>query len=176
MSRCCSTNGRVMIIVAILVVVVGVFAYLNAGDAGDRLASQREAEIYIAVDGERVATVEFDTIEALGQHTFTETLRSSSAADRDHEYTGVMMRDLFEHLDLNLEGADQVITRAVDGYTVALTVEEVLEDGNVYIVYEVNGEPLAPKEEGGTGPYQVVIRQDQFAQRWNKFLMELELR
>ncbi len=166
----------VAIAIGALVLIVGVFAYLNAGDVEDRHASQREAEIYIEVDGERIATVDFSAMQKLEEHEFTETLRSSEAAPRDHIYVGVKMRDLLQHYDLSVQEHEQIIARAADGYTVALTIEEVLEEDNVYVVYEEDGEPLAPKEAGGSGPYMVLIRQDEFGQRWTKFLMEIQLR
>ncbi len=169
-------NRGVMVALLALVVIVGVFAYLNAADGDDRRASQREAEIYINMDEERAATVDLPLMLDLKQHEFTETLRSSEGAPRDHTYRGVRLMDLFRHFDLDLEDTEQIVTRAADGYTVALTVEEVREEDNVYVVHELDGEPLSPKEEGGSGPFMVVIRQDEFGQRWNKYLMEIDLR
>lgn len=64
---------------------------------------------------------------------------------------------------------------AADGYTVALTGDEVRMEDNVYIVYEQAGKDLGIREDGGTGPYRLIIRKDEFAQRWNKYLMEIEL-
>ncbi|ACB83931.1 molybdopterin-dependent oxidoreductase [Natranaerobius thermophilus] len=166
---------KVLAATAVLIVIVVVFAYLNAAESEDRLQSQREAEIYLKSDGEDIATVEFEDILELDEHEFEETLRSSDSPDRDNMYTGILMKDLIEEYDISLSDSEQVVTRAADGYTVALTPDEVLDEENVYIVYKVNGEPLSPKEEGGSGPYQVIIRQDEFGQRWNKFLMEIDV-
>jgi len=168
-------NKTVIITILVLIIAVGVFAYLNAADSEDRLRSQREAEIYIEVGDERMQEVDFDTIMDLQQHEFTETLQSSDSPASDHDYRGILMKDLLEKYDLLTEDIEQIITRAADGYTVALGIGEVMADDNVYIVYEKDGKPLAPKEEGGSGPYMVVIREDEFGQRWNKFLMELQL-
>ncbi|OWZ83835.1 molybdopterin-dependent oxidoreductase [Natranaerobius trueperi] len=168
-------NKKVLTAVAVLVLIVAVTAYLNAGESEERARSQEEATIFINHEGEQVAEVEFDNILDLEQQEFEETLRSSDSPDRDNMYTGVALKDLLADRDISLDEIEQVVTRAVDGYTVALSAEEVLEEDNVYIVYKVNDKPLPPKEEGGSGPYQIVIRNDDFGQRWNKFLMELDV-
>ena len=168
-------NKKVIAAVIVLVVVVAVFAYLNSRDAEDRLLSQREARIFIAA-AETRETVDFETILELEEHSFAATLRSSDGGVREHTYTGVRMKDLLEHYGLDVSGAEQVLTRAADGYTVALTRDEVMDDDNVYIVYMIDAEPMASREEGGSGPYQVVIRKDEFGQRWNKYLMDIEIR
>lgn len=168
-------NKKVIAAVIVLVVVVAVFAYLNSRDVEDRLLSQREAKIFI-VAGETRETVDFETILELEEHSFAATLRSSDGGVREHTYAGVRMKDLLAHYGFDVSGAEQVLTRAADGYTVALTPDEVMDDDNVYIVYMVDGEPMASREEGGSGPYQVVIRKDEFGQRWNKYLMEIEIR
>ena len=102
-------------------------------------------------------------------------LKSSGKPPVDTSYTGVELKALLENLEIDTAGKTQVITKAVDGYTVALSLAEVLEDDNVYIVYKRDGKDLGAREEGGSGPYQIVIRKDQFGQRWNKYLMEIEL-
>ncbi len=168
-------NRTVAAATAVLVVMVGIFAYLNMADRGDRLAAQREAKLYIEMHGERIATADFETVSGLPEHEFEATMRSSEGAVRDSVYTGVRLRDLLEYYDLPTDEVQQVITQAVDGYTVALNIDEVMQEDNVYIAYKIDGEPMASREDGGVGPYQLIIREDEFGQRWNKYLMEIKL-
>ena len=168
-------NKKIIMILVILIGVAAVFAYLNTGDQEERLASQREAKIFIVFE-EKQHTVDFEKILSFEQHTFEAMLKSSGGVDVNNIYTGIRLQDLLAAYEIPLTDITQVITKAADGYTVALSPAEVLEEDNVYIVYKVNGEALSSKEEGGSGPYQLVIRQDPFAQRWNKFLMTLEVR
>ncbi|MFW5896979.1 MAG: molybdopterin-dependent oxidoreductase, partial [Bacillota bacterium] len=151
-------NKTIMISVLILAALVAVLAFVYTDDADDRRASQREAVIYVARDGERTGEIDFDTVMAQEQEEFAATLKSSDAPARDHDYAGVELRELLDNLEINLEDANQVIARAVDGYTVALEIEEVMKPQNVYVVHTIDGEPLKPREEGGNGPYQLVIR------------------
>lgn len=154
--------------------IVGVTALLNRGDIEEKAASQREAILFIRAEGLE-KQFNYETILELSAVDFPEELRSSGRPAQAVNFRGVLLRDLLDKAGVNTEGKTQVITRAADGYVVALSMEEVLADDNVYIVYEMNGEELGRKEDGGTGPYRLVIRQDPFAQRWNKFLMEIEL-
>jgi len=169
-------NKKVATALVILVVIAAIFAYLNAGDREDRIISQQEAVLILNYQGEEQARVDFDQIQELEEHEFEATLRSSEDEDRDDTYVGVRLHDLLQKFDLPVEEMNQVVTRAVDGYTVALSPEEVLEEDNVYIVYMHNGDYLSPRDEGGSGPYRLVIREDQFAQRWNRYLMEIDVR
>lgn len=165
---------KVIIVLVILVVIVAVTAMLNREGLGEKVASQANALLYVKADGAETE-VDFATIQELPEKEFAAVLKRSGKPPVDVTYTGVQLHDILEKLQVQTEDKTQVITKAVDGYTVALSMAEVLEDDNVYIVYQRDGEDLGTKEDGGSGPYQVVIRQDQFGQRWNKYLMEIEL-
>jgi DMSO/TMAO reductase YedYZ molybdopterin-dependent catalytic subunit len=166
---------KVIIILVVLVLIVGVTALLNRQGIEEKAASQRDAILFIVSDNFE-AQVDFDTILELKEVEFQAVLRSSGKPAVDTTFTGVQLKDILEKVGAKTDGKTQVITKAVDGYVVALSMDEVLEDDNVYIVYKRDGKDLGRKEEGGSGPYQVVIRKDQFGQRWNKFLMEIELK
>ncbi|NLM51584.1 MAG: molybdopterin-dependent oxidoreductase [Firmicutes bacterium] len=165
---------KVIVILVILAVIVGVFAYLNKEGVRDKALSQQNAILIIVADGKEYE-VTFAEILALEAVEFPAVLRSSGKPPVDTTYTGVELKDILAQKGITTEGKTQVITKAVDGYTVALSLEEVLADDNVYVVYKRDGKDLGAREEGGSGPYQIVIRQDEFGQRWTKFLMEIEL-
>ena len=169
-------NRMVLIVLITLIVLVGIFVFLNTEDAEERLLSQREAKIFLVADGERQATVDFETMLKLEQHRFTATLRTSGGVVRDHQYRGIQLKDLLESYYADPTNWEQVITRAADGYTVAVAMSEVMVKDKVYIVYEIDGDHMASREDGGSGPFQLIIRGDQFGQRWNKYLMEIEVR
>ncbi|NLZ93607.1 MAG: molybdopterin-dependent oxidoreductase [Firmicutes bacterium] len=165
---------KVIIVLVILIIIVAVTAVLNRESLREKAASQADAILYIKADGVETE-VDFATIKELPEKEFPAVLKSSGKPPVDTSYTGVQLKDLLAKLEVKTDGKKQVITKAVDGYTVALSMEEVLIDDNVYIVYKRDGKDLGTKEKGGSGPYQVVIRNDQFGQRWNKYLMEIEL-
>ena len=165
---------KVWIVVAVLLVVVAVTAVLNRERLKEKIAGQENAILYLAADGTEYE-ISFAIILELEEKEFPAVLRSSGKPQVDTSYTGVQLKDLLAKAGINTEGKSQVVTKAADGYTVALTMEEVLQEDDVYICYKRDGKPLGTREEGGSGPYQLVIRKDEFGQRWNKYLLEIEV-
>jgi DMSO/TMAO reductase YedYZ molybdopterin-dependent catalytic subunit len=165
---------KVWIVVAILVVVVAVTAMLNRERLKEKIAGQENAILYLVADGTEYE-ITFADVSELEAKEFPAVLKSSGKPPVDTSYTGVQLKDLLAKAGINTEGKSQVVTKAADGYTVALTLEEVLQEDNVYICYKRDGKPLGTREEGGSGPYQLVIRKDEFGQRWNKYLLEIEV-
>ena len=163
-------NKKILIILFGLVLIVGAAALLNRQNIEGKAASQREAILFIRA-GDFETQVDFETILELETAQFDEELRGGGQPAQAVNFTGVRLKDLLEKVGVETEGKTQVITKAADGYAVALSMEEVLEDDNVYLAYKMNGVDLGKKEDGGTGPYRLIIRQDTFAQRWVKFLM-----
>lgn len=164
--------GMVMIV---LIVIIAIFAFMNREMAKDTQGVHENAEIIIKGDGSEVKFT-LDEITQLGQEEFTATLDSSNSDPEEYSYTGIPLMNLIEEAGMTVEDKQQVIIRAVDGYTVALKPNEVKDKDNVYLAYKKEGKFLKDKEKGGSGPYQVIIRKDQFSQRWCKFTAEIELK
>ena len=169
-------NKTIVTSLIILVMIVGVTAYLNRGNIADRQEMQDNAQIILLENGEEIKTVDMTFIKKQGEKTFNKELDTSETGPEIQTYTGVLLKSVIEEAGIKLDNKNQVIVKAVDGYTVALTVAEVRKDDNVYIVYKNNGEYLQEKSKGGTGPYRIVIRDDQFGQRWCKFVMEVNIK
>lgn len=167
---------KIVIILLIIASIMAVAAYLNRGDIATKAKLQEDAIIIVKSEDKEVGRLDFSVIKELEAKEFPATLKSSGKDPVELTYKGVEVRMLFEKLGFSAGDKKQIIAKAVDGYTVALSVEEVMAVDNVYLVYEREGEPLGRKEDGGSGPYQLVIRQDAFGQRWVKFLMELEVK
>jgi len=169
-------NKTIVTSLIILVMIVGVTAYLNRGNIADRQEMQDNAQIILLENGEEIKTVDMTFIKKQGEKTFNKELDTSETGPEIQTYTGVLLKSVIEEAGIKLDNKTQVIVKAVDGYTVALTAAEVRKDDNVYIVYKNNGEYLQEKSKGGTGPYRIVIRDDQFGQRWCKFVMEVNIK
>lgn len=165
----------IAIVLLILVVVVGITAYLNRAEIKDKEVMIENHSFVIMADGKEIDIVDLGWLADLSSEEFKANLKSSGKDPEEHTYKGVMLKEILASKGQSLQDKSQVIIRSVDGYTVALSSEEVAEDENVYIVYEVDGKPLGTKEDGSNGPYQIVIRKDSFGQRWAKFVVEVEL-
>src|SRR6056297_1410291 len=104
----------------------------------------------------------------------TAYLNQGSIAEKDNAQKNALVT--IKEDGVEVKTVNMSVVKEVDGYTVALTAKEVKVDDNVYLVYQSDGKPLKGKKEGGTGPYRLVIKNDQFGQRWCKFVTEVNVK
>ena len=164
----------VFVVVAGLIIIVGIFAYLNS----DYIKSRKETHINVEVivrEGDKEILLTANEIKKLGEEEFKANLKTSGNPAVEHNYTGVPLKNVIKKVNTGIENKTKVIVRAVDGFTSVYNIDEVLEDNNMYLVYMIDGKPLKSMEDGGSGPYQIIIRKDQFSQRWAKYVLEIEL-
>ncbi|MFW5992017.1 MAG: molybdopterin-dependent oxidoreductase [Halanaerobiaceae bacterium] len=169
-------NKKILMAIVVLIIIVGVTAYLNQDSIADKKEMQENALVSIQENGEEMEKVSLEQIVELGEVTFDKELDTSDSDPVLHTYTGIPLINLIEEAGVDLADKTQVIVKAADGYTVAMSLEEVREEDNVYLVYKEDGEYLKGKSEGGSGPLKTVIRKDQFGQRWCKFLIEVNVK
>jgi hypothetical protein len=165
----------IIICLAVLAVAVTVFATLNADDLDMKRELEMNAEFMIKYgDVEKIITMQ-DMID-LQPVEFDAVMDTSDTDPTGVKFTGVEVSKICESIGLDISSAEVFEVRALDGYSSALTLEEVLTDGNVYICLFKNGEILKPKSEGGSGPYMMVINSSAFSQRWCKYVQEIIIR
>jgi len=165
----------ILSVVAVLVIVVGVTAILNSSSVRLRKEQQDSACIIIKKGGEEIASIDMEYISSAGEEDFQADLDTSETDPEKHQYSGVSLIKVLDLLEINMDGIETVIVRALDGYTVAFDISEVEDEENMYIVYKIDGQYLKDKSEGGSGPYQIIARKDPYSQRWCKFVMEIDL-
>ncbi|HZK57546.1 MAG TPA: molybdopterin-dependent oxidoreductase [Clostridia bacterium] len=168
------SKKTVFLVIAILIAIVGIFAYLNSDYIKDKKGMHINAEIMLK-EGDKETLLTFDEIKKLGEEEFKANLKSAGNPAVEHSYRGVPLKNVIKEANIDTEDKTQVIVRAVDGFTSAYNISEVLEDNNMYLVYMMDNEPLKSREDGGDGPYQIIVRKDQFSQRWAKYVLEIEL-
>jgi hypothetical protein len=161
-------------VIVVLVAVIAVLAVLNAGDVKEKKALEAKELISIKAEGQELASIGSDLINSLDVVDFSATKDTSETGPEEHYYTGVAIMDILSELDIDLQGYSSLVARAIDGYTVAFDIQEVMAEENIYIVFKEDGEFLGTKSQGGKGPYMVIVRNDPFSQRWCKYLIELE--
>src|SRR5690554_6428563 len=114
---------KVVIVLIVLALIVGVTAFLNREGMKDKALSQENAILIIVADGAEHA-VTFDEIQELEEAEYSAVLKSSGKEGVDTTFTGVALKDILAAEGIDVESKSQVITKAVDGYTVALSMEE----------------------------------------------------
>lgn len=166
----------ILSVVAVLIIVTGVAALLNAGNVKEKKELQKDAVIIFNIGDEEIARADMEYIVGLGEEEFSAVKDTSDTGPDSVKYSGVPLIKIINSLDINIRDMDTVIVKAIDGYTVAIDKEDVLDETNVYVAFKYNGESLGSKTTGGTGPYQIIITKDEFSQRWCKFVSEIEFK
>lgn len=163
------TNKTIAIIIIGLIVIVGIFLYLNSFE--ERFD---EGEIRIRAGGDILGIVTLDDVKQLPVVKKKLAINSTLGITK-HEFTCTPLLEVFNKIDPDIvDQYEKVVTIGVDNYISAVKMNEVLEKNNVFLVYEDNGEPLKPKT-GEEGTMRVIILNDIFGQRFTNFLVEIRL-
>lgn len=170
-------NRALVATVAVLILAVAVLAYLNQQSLRGLDQSAENPQLIISREGEKVASIDLEEMKTLGVEEIETTLRSSGSPPRDDTYRGIPLGLVLSHVDPGLlEEAGQVTARAADGYVVAYSAEELARPDHLYVIFERGGQRLKGKAQGGDGPLLLMARQDEFGQRWCKFLVEVSVK
>lgn len=166
------TYGIIAIILLILAVGILFFAYLNRPQG-----FMQPGRIGINHQGEVIAVLSLEDIQALPKVEHKVTINSASEGKSTDIWAGAALKEVLDLVDPKLlQNAEQVLTRAEDGFASALTAEEIAASDAVLIAYTKNGELLKSKAEGGLGPFRLILAEDPFGNRMTKYLNELEIR
>ena len=158
-------------VVALLVVAVALLAWLNR-PKGEIISGS----IRVIHNGETLRTFTMEEIAAMPYVEVEKEIVSSSYANEAGLYRGVPLRALLGVVDESLlDGASRIISRAEDGFVTAYSAAEVAESDSVIVAYQRDGESLGTKADGGSGPFRIVIVDDEFGNRSTKYLYEIEV-
>ncbi len=167
-----SKQTKILIgIIAGLCALVALFAFLNAGDVSYKKTLEMNA-IFELKNSEESKQITMNNMLALTPAEIPAVMDTSNTNPTDVTFVGVQLKDIFDFANMEING-DVIEVRALDGYTSALTKEEVMQDNNVYICIAMDGQTLKTKSEGGMGPYLMIIKSSAYSQRWCKFVQEV---
>ncbi|TEB08066.1 Oxidoreductase molybdopterin binding domain protein [Pelotomaculum schinkii] len=156
-------------VIALLVIIIVVFAFLNRGDE-----NLQEGQILVKTGDNVIGVLTVADLQKLPAAQKKMVIQSTSGMTK-HEFTGAPLLDALNSIDPGLsQKCTRIITRGIDNYTSGVNMSEVLRPNNVFIVYADHGEPLKTKT-GGEGAMRIIIYQDEFGQRFTNFLTSLEL-
>ena len=128
----------IVAVTAVLLIIVGVFTYLNAGSVDEKKKLEEEAIILIKSQDKELARIDMALLEKTGIKDFTANLDTSDSEAQKHVYSGVLLNELLESLGIDINEYSTVIAKAVDGYTVALNAAEVVQPDNIYIAVKMD--------------------------------------
>ena len=161
-------GGTILLLLAAIIVL----AVVNSGNTRELVTGQDGASFAINAKGE-THTVTLEMLEEIGLQDFTATKKGGGGPAVEVAFQGVPLVKICEKLGLDVADAEGCIAVAADGYAVPVELEKVLDPENVFIATGEDGESLGNKDEGGDGPFMLVIAKDPFSQYWCKFLSEV---
>ncbi|MCL2201182.1 MAG: hypothetical protein FWB75_04390 [Oscillospiraceae bacterium] len=154
---------------AVLVAVVAVTAILNREAIEERMELQEAGEFLVTI-GDETHSVSLGDLLNLSPVEVT-----SSPRGELRTFTGVPLVRILDFLSIDFSQTRTIVFTSLDGFATALGIEEAVDETNTFIVFEEDGQPLGTREEGGRGPYMVVVALDPFPNRWARYLMEVTL-
>ena len=159
----------VTVIAVLLIILVGIFGYLNA--KGEKL---NEGQLRIRAGNEIISEVTLEEVRKLPV-VYKKMVINSTGGLSKHKFTGTPLLEVFNYVDPDIvKDYKRVITIGVDKYTSGVDMEEVLQKNNVLLVYEDNGMPLKSKS-GDKATMRIVIANDMYGQRFTNYLVEIQL-
>ncbi len=163
-------------VIVVLFAAAGTAAYMNA-EGADKTAKGYSLCISVGDEtkGNRtVRTYTLNEIKKMPAQSFKAEINSSSGEDEKGTYKGVELKYILDSADKKLlKTHDRFILTAGDGFSSAVTAEEVQKDQTVFVVYEKDGKGLLHMNEGGKGPIRIVMPKDTYGTRSTQFLVKI---
>jgi len=165
----------IIAIITVLIIIIGITVVLNKENVEEKRSLNNDAIFMAKYKGEIIKEYTLEEIRALGEVSFTATKDTSKDEPIEHTYIGVPLIKIFEDAGIEVLDSDVVVNVAADGYAVALEAEKILDSSNVYLAYIVDDNAIGTRDEGGNGPYQIIVSEDQFSQYWCKYALSTDV-
>ncbi|HHX24908.1 MAG: FMN-binding protein [Tepidanaerobacteraceae bacterium] len=135
---------------------------------------EETGKVSIRAYGVVLGEVTLEEIREMPSVKRTMSIHSTSGTTK-HSFRGTLLSNVIAAVDPELLTTyEWVQTIGVDDYMSNISMEEVMAENCVYLMYEDNGEPLQTKT-GQPGAMRVVVLDDVFGQRFTNYLIELVL-
>lgn len=167
-----SKQGKILTLIIVVLLGIGcLFLFLYQGSMKEKKTLESSGVFNIKV-GEETYPVTMKDLEAIGIEDFKAIYKPSGKKAQEKTYSGVSFKGLLAYKKIEDTNLKSFVFTASDGYASGLSREEAL--GQAMIAVKMEGKALGSKQDGGTGPYMMVLPNDTFSQRWCKFLIEIE--
>lgn len=150
-------------LVIVFAVIVGILVFVNRNNS----VNSAENSIAIVVNGES-ENFEFSTSNS-DFAAFDAVMTKKNGESFDKNYSGIQLKNIFSQAGIEISENTRISVVCSDNYSVSLTAEEVLKDGNVWLVNQENGQPLSED----SGNFMLVITMDEFSTRWAKDIAQI---
>lgn len=143
-------------------------------EPGDGDGPMETGSLALRAYGLVLAEISLDEIQTLPSVKRTMHIHSTAGVTQ-HVFRGTLLSHILELADPDLtEEFSFALAVGVDEYIAGITMDEILAENAVYVMYEDNGEPLR-KRNGEPGAMRIVVLNDFFGQRFTNYLLEIVL-
>ena len=165
----------IIAVIAVLVPVVVVLAVLNFREAQERLTYHIYGSFRVIM-GDDDIRVTLDDMVNMGLVTFDSNHRRAEG-----NFTGVRVSEILAFTGFDYSEASSIAFFSYDGFSTGISLSDAMSEGS-FIIFEQDGQSLAenPNVHGnrrlwGYAPFQLVLLDDMFPQRWARYLIEIVL-
>jgi DMSO/TMAO reductase YedYZ molybdopterin-dependent catalytic subunit len=165
-------NRRTKITLAIFLILVAAAIPLYFYN---RPTTMQAGTIQISGQVSNPLNVTFSQLQTYPSYTLQVSLSSSSRPSDNgvFNYTGVSLKSLLEQAQVSAN-ATSVYIQASDGYGTTIPIQDAMNPKTI-IAYQKNGAFLSPLKDDGEGPLRLVAGSDQFAQRWIRGVVAIQV-
>lgn len=119
--------------------------------------------------------ITFSQLQTYTPLTLQVTLTSSSQPSDNgvFNYTGVLLSTLLQKAGVSAN-TTSVYIQASDGYGTTLSMQDAMKQKTI-VAYERDDASLTPLKNGGEGPLRLIIGTDQYAQRWVRGVVSIQV-
>jgi DMSO/TMAO reductase YedYZ molybdopterin-dependent catalytic subunit len=163
-----STRITLALIICLVVAAIPLYFYT-------RPASVQEGTLQITGQVSNPLNITFSQLQTYTPLTLQLTLSSSSHASDNgvFNYTGVTLSTLLEQAKVSAN-ATSVYLHASDGYGTTISMQDAMTQDTI-IAYQKDGALLTALKNGGEGPFRLIMGNDQYAQRWVRGVVAIEV-
>jgi DMSO/TMAO reductase YedYZ molybdopterin-dependent catalytic subunit len=164
-------NVKIVLVIFVALIIAAIPLYYYT-----RPTTPESAALQIKGEVSNPSNMTLAEVKAYTPTTVQVTLSSSSrpSDNGDFNYTGVQLSELLNQAQTS-PNATEVYVQASDGYGTTLPIQDALKQDTI-IAYEKDGEPLTELKDDGEGPLRLIIGNDQYAQRWVRGVVAIEVR
>lgn len=164
-------NSTKIALVALVILVIAVIPlyYYTRPDA-----AQPAGTLQIKGSVLNPANLTYTQIAAYPSISMQATINGHQGGNGNYTYTGVTLKEILTQAEAS-SNATSIYIQASDGYGTTLTMQEATK-ADVIITYQKEGKTMTPLNEGGEGPFRLIIGSDEYSQRSVRGVIAIEVR
>jgi len=165
----------------LIICVIALFSLVGCDDteelsAYEEIETSEQEDLYVVTEAGFTVNNQFfgmSELTSLEIREFYAHIRPDTDREEFRNYRGVSVADILAHFYIDAPDAT-VIIYSYDGFAASISMDEALQEGQAYIAIWQDGEYFDQREGyWATAPFQLVMAQDIFAQRFARYITEI---